>query len=121
MTALDKALDKFLTRNPHILIPEKVWGECLETSRALRDCLRQHKIACHLLRCDINRIPRPRIWKMLDWMEDWHDWEHFVVCLKDGTAVFDPTAKQLDYTHPPIRRMTLGELQREWLYYHKDK
>ena len=45
------------------------------------------------------------------------EWFHYLVCLEDGSLVLDPTARQYDRRENPVRKLSLVQLQKEWLYY----
>ena len=122
MKDLEKLCAEYLWYHPRLSIPEKVWGMCAQESQELMDFLKSEFISCHLLHCWKNRIERPRLYNPLSTLIPSGEWEHWVVCVTTGIPrVLDPTARQFDHTHPPIRIMTLGDLQREWLYYRKYK
>ena len=98
----------FMQQNPGYSTPEGAEGNCGIASAKLIRLLKRKEVDCWPLYCTVPYGPLAHFWP--------HSW-HYVVCVNHLFIVLDPTAKQVDPKHDPVRFMTLGELQREWLHY----
>lgn len=90
------------------------FGRCRYVCRQVLKRLTRLGVACHVVRCTRPRIPHPVVGAT------WSPYIfHAVIVATHGSWVIDPTACNINYSHPRVRIMSLVELQAEWLYYRK--